>query len=145
MGNHCKVLKQPFHHSFSADLHLLYKLIFYPPSFSFPGLHLCLWVRLFVEVEQAAARFRLQRCSKCGVGQTGTHGSYGHVLREASGRGTQMKPLHSLLSVCLYVNLTVCLLLFTICGKRPVPFLLFTFSQTPPPPLNPTVCPRHTH
>lgn len=42
---------------------------------------------------------------------------------------------YSTLSVCMYVNLTVCLLLFTICGKRPVPFLLFTFSQSHPPPL----------
>lgn len=84
---------------------------FFSLSFPFPP-SLPSSRRLLEEVEQAAAAcFRLQRCSKCRVSQTETHGSvqlWTH-LQEASERGTRMKLLHSPTRRCLSVCKSNCL------------------------------------
>lgn len=151
-GNHCRVLKQPFHHPFSADLHLLWRLIFFffrPLSSFFFSRASILCLHLSGCLRRLSGQpgcFRLHRCSKCGAGPTEARGSaqpWTH-LQEASERvseGTGMELLtfpHSTQSVCPYVNLTVCPLL----GEASCPIFTIYFLTLPASPSRPfTVCP----
>ena len=117
-GNHCRVLKQPFHHPFSADLHLFWRLIFFFSAlctfffFSFLGLHpLPSSLRLLEEAERAAGLFSgstdavsVESVRLRPVGAL----SLGHIYRKrasecakAPGWSCYIPPLNSIrLSVC---------------------------------------------
>lgn len=143
-GNSCKVLKQPFHLAFLLTcicsrnwFSLLCPFFLCPPSRSS-----CLG--LLEEVERTGGGFRPQTCSECRVCQAEAQGTaqlWEH-LQEESEQGTGMKLLHSptqhRLSACksarLSNRLSVCLYCLYV-AKRIVPFLLFTFSHSQPPPL----------
>lgn len=118
-GNYCRVLKQTFYHPISADSHLVLKLISFC-SFSFLGLHLCL------HLSEASRCFRRQRRSECIVRGLRPQGpiSIGHIYRK----------LVSVPWYSGYVNLSVCFYSLYV-TKHLVPFLLFTFSHSQPPPL----------
>lgn len=149
---YCRVLKQPFHHSFLLTCICSRNWFFsLCPFFPLQPSSLPSSPRLLKKVEQAAGCFRLQRCSKCGVSQTKTPGSsqlWTH-LQEASKQGMRMELLHSphsRLSVYLSVCKSESLLLNVV--KRHVPFLLFTFSHSlslHTPSVDPPVCPCCTH
>lgn len=108
----------------------------------FSALPSCL--RLLEEAERAAGGFRLHLCSKCRVCQAETWGTaqLWEDLQEESEQGTGMKLLHSptqhRLSACksarLSNRLSVCFYCLYV-AKCIVPFLLFTFSHSQPPPL----------
>lgn len=141
MVNHCRVLKQALHRPFSADLHLPWKLIFF---FLFRPLSLPSCLGLHAGVEQQAGYFRLQRCSKCGVIRIGAHGRDSFTGSQRAGHWEEaITLLYSTWHIC---KSALCLLRFTICGKRLVASLLFTFSQFPRPHTpSPTICPCRTH
>lgn len=108
-------------------------------------------LRVLEEVELTTGCFRLQRCSKCRVSQTETRGTvqlWTHLQEATEALGWSCF-IPSLNTVCLYVNLStrlsVCFCSLYVV-QRLVPFLLFTFSHSQPPPsLYPTVCPCLTH
>lgn len=138
------MLKQPFHLAFLLTcicsrnwFFLLCPFILCPPSR--PS---CLG--LLEKVDRAAGSFRIQTCSECRVCQAETRGTaqlWEHLQEEIE-QGTGMKLLHSptqhRLSACksarLSNRLSVCLYCLYV-AKRIVPFLLFTFSHSQPPPL----------
>ncbi len=73
--------------------------------------------------------------------------SYGHIYRkEASGALRWSCYIPRLNAVCLYVNPTVCLPLFPVCGEASCPIFTIYFLTLPASPsLYPTVCPCRTH
>lgn len=121
--------------SFSADLHLVKKLIFFFSAL-FRLEPSC--VGLQAGVEEAVGGLFPERCGERRVSQIETLGSHGHIYRAPC-------MLHScsclFLYVCLYVNLCVCFYSLHVVSVPPPPFfLLFTFSQSHPPPLSASNC-----
>lgn len=136
MGSDFMVLKQAFFYQpFSADLH--YNPLISPVPFLLrpPCLPSCFMSLKGLCIQQVVSGYRDVESLES---QIGTHGSCGHIyMKQVIGWQGWCCSSPLLNIFCLYVCKSDCQLLFTICGKRPVAFffLLFTFSQSHPPPV----------
>lgn len=117
MGNQCSAEKG-ISSAIFCWLALTLEIDFPPPLCPFFSLQLCLQVSDPWGFKRAGGCFRLMK-PKCRVSEIGTPGSYRHIYRKWASRLQGWSCYSPLLNTLgLYVNLTVCLLLFTICGKR---------------------------
>lgn len=122
---------------------------FFLSVFSFFFFPLPSSLRLLEEVEQAAAvsGYRdVVSVESVRLRPVGAF-SYGHIYRKpasgAVGWSCYVPPLNA---VCLYVNLTVCLLLLPVCAEASCPIFTIYFLTLPASPsLYPTVWPCRTH